>query len=252
MKPHLKAADGYLPYDVLTKIPAQILQARDTEQSYTTQDARLVHDALLFNFMLTLPCLCPKQIRDARICGTPNVFKGPFNPFGDIAVPEWAADVLRRNPYAVFWQVHFSKKETAGREVRTALPQDLIPMLEEYLAQHRPLLVGDKDPGTIFVGKRGGPLSARNLTGLIGNLTARFAGCRILPAWIRLAFAFCFLGENPHDYLTLSCVLGHADVRSNTSMFGTRTYVSGAMRTVEAWAKNRKRKSDDRFGGKKN
>ena len=121
MKPHLKAADGYLPYDVLTKIPAQILQARDTEQSYTAQDARLVHDALLFNFMLTLPCLRPKQIATRAFAESQMFSRGPFNPFGDIAVPEWAADELRRNPYAEFWQVHFSKKETAGREVRAAL-----------------------------------------------------------------------------------------------------------------------------------
>ena len=108
-------------------------------------------------------------------------------------------------------------------------------MLEEYLALHRPLLVGDKDPGTIFVGKRGGPLSAQ-LTVLISNLTACFAGCRILPAWIRLAFAFCFLARTRVNYLTLSRVLGHADVRSTISMFAIRTYVSGAMRNVEAWA----------------
>jgi hypothetical protein len=75
-------ANKYLPYDVLINIPTQILQARDPEQIRTAQDARLVHDALLFTLMVTMSCLRSKEIREARIHGAANIFKGAAQPLG--------------------------------------------------------------------------------------------------------------------------------------------------------------------------
>lgn len=236
MSPHVDTADRLLPYDALTEIPARILQARNPEQGGTEKDARLVHDAFLMMFFVGMPCLRPKQIREARIYGTAaNVFKGPLGVC-ESTLPEWASEELRRDPAAELWQVRFNRKETSGQAIHSVLPQNLISILEEYLVQHRPLLVGADDTGTLFLGKRG-PLGARQLVALIGNLTERFAGRRIQPSWVRRAFAFSWLKDHPNDYFTLNRILGLRTI----STFWPRTYGSTGMHTFEEWLKNRKR-----------
>ena len=246
---HAGAASHCLPYDVLTAIPAKILDTRDPERSSRVKDARLVHNALLLKFSAAMPCLRSKQVRDASIHGAAaNAFKGPLNA-SVITVPEWAAEELRRDPAAEFWQIHFSRMETGGSAIHTLLPMDVVPLLEEYVNLHRPCLAGYNDCGKLFLNQRGGPLSADQLTALVGNLTSRFANCRISPSTIRLSFAFQWLTENPNDYLTLSHLLGHADVSTTVRMFGIPSYrfssVSDAMRTVEDWAQHRKSKTTE-------
>ncbi len=123
-----------LSYDVLTTIPAKILDTRDPEHSSREKDAHLVHDALLLKFSAAMPCLRSKQVRDASIHGAAaNVFRGQLNAAGAITVPEWAAEELRRDPAAEFWQVRFSRVETGGSAIHTLLPRDVVPLLDEYL-----------------------------------------------------------------------------------------------------------------------
>jgi len=119
-----------------------------------------VHDAVLVMFVVTMTCQQLKQIREALIYGSANVFKGPINSFAGISVSESAADEIRRNPAAELWQIHFSGKEAAGPAVHVILPQNIIPVFEEYVMQHRALLAGGNDPGTLFLNMRGGPLGA--------------------------------------------------------------------------------------------
>ena len=149
-----------LSYDVLTTLPAKILDTRDPEHHSIEKDARLVHDALLLKFAAAMPCLRSKQVRDASIHGAAaNVFMGQLNA-NVITVPEWAAEELRRDPTAEFWQVRFSHVETGGSAIHALLPMDVVPLLEEYLSLHRPCLAGYKDSGRLFLNQRGGPLSA--------------------------------------------------------------------------------------------
>lgn len=236
-----------LSYDVLTTIPAKILDTRDPEHSSREKDARLVHHALLLKLSVAMPCLQPKQVRDASIHGSAaNVFKGPLNT-SVIAVPEWAAQELRRDSAAEFWQVCFSRVETGGSAIHAFLPMDVVPLLEEYLSLHRPCLAAYNDCGKLFLNQRGGPLSADQLTALVSELTNRFASCRISPASIRISFAFQWLTDHPNDYLTLSQVLGHADVSTTVRMFVIPSYrfysVTDGMCKVEDWAQHRKSKT---------
>jgi hypothetical protein len=237
-----------LSYDVLTTIPAKILDTRDPEHSGREKDARLVHDALLLKFSAAMPCLRSKQVRDASINGAAtNVFKGQLSA-NVITVPAWAAEELRRDPAAEFWQVSFSRVENGGSAIHALLPMDVVPLLEEYLSLHRPCLAGYNDCGKLFLNQRGGPLSADQLTALVGKLTGRFANCRISPATIRISFAFQWLTENPNDYPTLSQLLRHADVSTTVRMFGIPSYrlsVFDAMCKVEDWAQHRKSKTEE-------
>ena len=82
---------------------------------------------------------------------------------------------------------------------------------------------------------------------LVGELTGRYANRRIIPAAIRLSFAFKWLSENPNDYFTLSHLLGHKDVCTTIRRFWMPTYspVSVAMRKFEDWAQKRKSKTEE-------
>ncbi len=42
------------------------------------KNARLVHNAFLLQFLVAMPWLKPKQVREARIYVAANVFKGPL------------------------------------------------------------------------------------------------------------------------------------------------------------------------------
>ena len=94
-------ASNLLPYDVLTAIPARMLLTRNPEQT-AEEDARLVHNAFLLAFQVAMPCLQPKQIREACIHGAANVFKGPLDQWDFITTPEWATEELRCDPAADF------------------------------------------------------------------------------------------------------------------------------------------------------
>jgi hypothetical protein len=190
MKPDTKTARKYLPYELLCSIPGQISQGRNPDLKGTKQDARIAHDALLFLFMVILP-IRQKHIRDARIgaAANSNIFKAPVSPTAKIDIPVWAVDELHRNPHAEFWQIYFGACETkSGRNECAILPRKLVPCLEEYLKEHRPLLAASNNPGTLFVGKRGGPLDARGLTALIGELTTRYGGRQSTLHSIRSSF----------------------------------------------------------------
>ncbi len=246
---HAGAASHCLPYDVLTAIPAKVLDTRDLEHSTREKDARLVHDALLLKFSVAMPCLRSQQVRDASIHGrAANVFKRQLNA-GAITVPEWAAEELLRDPAAEFWQVRFSSMETCGSAIHALLPRDVVPLLEEYLSLHRSRLAGYNDSGKLFLNRRGGALSRDQLAALVGELTSRFANRRISPATIRLSFAFQWLAENPNEYLTLSQFLRHPDVSTTIRMFGNPSHrlssVPDAKRNVENWARHRKSKTTE-------
>ena len=150
----------YLPYDALSAIPEKIVIARKRKQRGQRAYARLIHDELLIQFLLTF-CWRQRNIRECRLgfLEKDNISKEGFSHLVNVAKPQWIIEELERNPQALFWQFYFREDETKiGREVRGAVPSHIIPLLEEYLEYHRPLLVGNNDPGTLFVNRTGGVL----------------------------------------------------------------------------------------------
>jgi integrase len=193
-----RKAGKYLPYDELNEIPNKIAQARKRVHKDSPKYARLLHDELLFRWLLVLPWR-QRNIREARL-GTgekDNIFKAGFTPLVNIAKPAWVEEELKRNPNAQFWQIFFRKHETkTGQEIRGVVPKQLVPFLEEYL-QYRPLLITGIDPRTLFLNRNGRSISPIGVTGLVGNLTARYRGRRVTPHLFRDAFAHCWLDDHP-------------------------------------------------------
>jgi len=139
---------------------------------------------------------------------------------------EWVKDAVKANPRKEFWQFSFAGTETrSGYPVYSRLPEQLVPLLKEYLEQHRPLLVGARDPGTLFVNDVGRPFDRRGFTDLVGSLTLRYARQRVTPDMFRHAFVMAWLTSYANGYLTLS------NAKSGRSKPARRTTGRHAQRT---------------------
>jgi site-specific recombinase XerD len=130
-------------------------------------------------------------------------------------------EALKGDPKKAFWQFYFREDETKiGQKVRGVLPRRLIPLLEEYLAIHRPKLVAKVDPFTLFVNADGCEIDYQIMTYHISETVLKHAGRRMPPHLFRDAFAYAYLDAHPEDFLTLSKVLWHKSIKYTLSVYG--------------------------------
>jgi integrase len=199
--------------------------------------AVVCRNKLLVQWLLTLPWR-QRNIRECRI-GSPfetNIFKAELPRGVHVALPVWAKERLRFNPNETFWQFHFRPQEKKrGLAIRGILPRCIIPALEEYLAVYRPLLLNGRDPGTLFINDKGAPLSPVGVRYIISETTLRYCGRRVTPHICRDIFAYKWLDEHPEDYLTLSKILWHADVRTTLRIYGRNYDESNGVVKIDEW-----------------
>jgi hypothetical protein len=227
--------ERYLPYEVLAQIPILMLANRPCFPRATPfKTALAVRNELLMKWPTILPWR-QRNIREMRIAGErPNLFKAPFPKFSSIAKPEWVQRAEQKNPNLEVWQISFSKNETKTRiDVAAVLPQALVSLLEEYISFHRQQLVGEVDPGTLFLNERGNPLTSKDVATLISHFTLKYGGRVVTPHLYRDIFAYMWLDRRPEDYLTLSKLLWHRDINTTIRIYGQRFNESAALRRME-------------------
>jgi integrase/recombinase XerD len=83
--------------------------------------------------------------------------------------------------------------------------------LRAYLEHARPVLVGSRDPDTLFVNHRGRRLSRQGLWGLVRGHGGRVGLRRAFPHALRHSFASHLL-EGGADLRSVQALLGHADI----------------------------------------
>jgi len=77
----------------------------------------------------------------------------------------------------------------------------LVPLLDEYLAIHRRILVNkSQDPGTLFVGSKGNLMNVTQVRNLVKKLASEHAGVPVTPHLYRDIVAFEWLRSHPEDY----------------------------------------------------
>jgi len=208
-------------------------------------EALCARNALLVQWLLTLPWR-QRNIRECRI-GDPeqaNLFKAEKPRFVHLALSPWIEDAIRLDPHFRFWQFHFRPHETktgskTGHEVRGIVPRQLLSPLEDYLDHHRPTLLRRSDPGTLFLNKAGGALSDCVVLNLVSSLTLRYVNRRVTPHIFRDIVAYKWLDDHPEDYLTLSKLLWHADIRTTLRIYGRSFDESNGAVRMEAWLEKR-------------
>lgn len=236
-----RKAEKYVEYEVVAAIPSKIRADRFRAAKKGVDHVALyVMQELLMSWLVTLPWR-QRNIRECRIEGSfPNLFKGKIPPFSDIDKPQWVKDEESNNPLAEFWQFKFSSDETKmGNQVRALLPQQLIPILDEYLQNHRPHLLKGSDPGTLLVNGKGKSMSKSEMISIVSELTMRYSGRRVTPHPFRDIVAFTWLKAHPADFLTLSKMLWHLNVTTTIKVYGGRFNESSGVCAMEAWLNER-------------
>jgi integrase len=113
---------------------------------------------------------------------------------------------LQRNLYQDHegvWRIRFSgqelkvdRRDGGVNRYECPFPQDLVPLLEEYLTVWRPRLANAGEEH-VFLNSKGHPFSANRLTGVVAVTTMRFARVGITSHIIRDVFATEYLKQHP-------------------------------------------------------
>ena len=226
-----------VPFEELSKIPTAIRAERMKLDQGSIAASRLAHDEFLMLWATTLPWR-QRNIRECRL-GQPetdNLFFAPLPSLIHIARPAWVDEALKEDPKRCFWQFYFREHETKmGHKARGIVPRRLIPLLQEYLQVHRPRLIAKTDPGTLFVNYDGNAVERQIMTGRISEIVLKYAGRRMTPHLFRDAFAYAYLDAHPEDYLTLSKILWHGNIRYTLSVYGRNYDESNGARRVDEW-----------------
>lgn len=245
----------YLPYETIDAIPGMIHDKREElanragrisnsqnpvsprlaakEASQIKELAWLAHDELLLSWLVEM-LWRQRNTRECRLGR--NLYKAEIPPMVNMAIPQWVQDRVALSPHEEFWQIYFREDETKmGHEVRCVLPHRLVPALEEYLELHRPTLVKGSDPGNLFLNRKSRPLTTSRVNGLISKLTLRYAHRRVTPHVLRDIWAFSWLKHHPEDYLTVSKVLWHRELKTTLRKYGSKFDESHGLLRVEEW-----------------
>jgi integrase/recombinase XerD len=113
------------------------------------------------------------------------------------------------------WRLIFEGTEMkSGRPYQVTLPRQVIPFLEQYIAEVRPSFPGAKQHDALWIGARGGgPLAPGSISRLIGNRTEAEFGDRICPHRLRHCAASTIAVFAPSEIGTAVGLLDHSSPR---------------------------------------
>ncbi len=206
-------------YRKLCAIPGSIAASRLNIGSDTRKYAFLLECELIIRFLLLLFWRA-ETIRSCRLAGpNPNIFKASLRS-AEVDAPAWVGEALTADSKAHFWQYSFAASHRP-KSVSGFIPQQLVPMLEEYVKNYRPrLLTNGVDPGTLFVAQRGRPFSQSGLRRLIGSVTTCHFSSRLSIRDFRTAVKNEWLRNfMPGGFQTLARMMWHSTPASTARAY---------------------------------
>jgi hypothetical protein len=233
-----------LAYDRLCEIPAKIREHAERELKNDPKAYALAKRHELLTAWLTILPWKGNDFRKlkvgSRLSGADLFFDSIPRPAAT-ALPGWVKEALRHNPRQQFWQFCCCDKGTrTGHATHAVLPRPLVAPLEEYLDQHRPLLVKGRDPGNLFLNQNGSAFEASSFTRLVGALTRRHIGKRVTLGGFRDSFALKWVMEHSEgDIRTLSKILRLRGVRTCMETVGPGPSEALCVQRVEEWIETR-------------
>jgi integrase len=109
------------------------------------------------------------------------------------------------------WRLIYEGPEMkSGRPYQVTVPQEVIPFLEEFIADVRPTFPGAKQNNALWISARGRPLSAQVISRLIGDRTEARSGVRITPHRFRHCAASTIAVFAPSQIGTAVGLLDHS------------------------------------------
>jgi len=199
-----------LAYEELANIPARMERAWQALQDpFSSRAMWLLHDLVLMHMLISalIPSRC---VWRCRVSGPrPNVWRGPV-PKGDarLAIPKSADRILQAQPDAEFWLFRFYPSDAPNlKEAQGFVLSEIVPLLEFYVEQVRPRLLGSKHTNQLFLHRRGGGITCKLMRARVLNLTQHFGGKAVVPGSIRESFSDYWLESCPDDFQSLADVL---------------------------------------------
>ncbi|MCH7574686.1 MAG: site-specific integrase [Candidatus Marinimicrobia bacterium] len=106
-----------------------------------------------------------------------------------------------------------------GREYKSSFPPSLVPLLEEFLEDHRPFLCEGYETDYLFPAPTLGHISGDSTLNFLRRHSLRIVGKPLSPHLIRHSVAIEFLKNNPGQSLTLSKMLDHASEKLTVDLY---------------------------------
>jgi hypothetical protein len=227
----------WVDYEILCGISTCIAQDAADLRSPRSR-AKYARNALMIEWLTYFPWR-QRNLRECRLATSAtegNIFKGPLPASFSMALPDWVKEAVRENPSLEVWQFRFLDHQTKGRRsVRGILPRPIVPMLEEYIRQHRPMLIDGKDDGILFPNDAGRPQAKTSVTYRIEGLTKRYAGRSVNPHLFRDIFTRAWLRDHPGDILTAQKGLWHQNGSLAADVYGAAFDEAEAVCRIERW-----------------
>ena len=113
------------------------------------------------------------------------------------------------------YQLLFSPEETKTRKPFTLpVPASLVPYIDCYLSEHRPILLGSNNADRLWLNYEGKPLSQKGVYDRIVKVTERAFGTPINPHLFRDCAVTSVAIEDPEHIGIAAPILGHTDPRT--------------------------------------
>jgi hypothetical protein len=118
------------------------------------------------------------------------------------------------------WRLIFDSSEMkSGRPFEIAIPPDVVPFLERFLREVRPMFLGAEDHDALWLSSKGCPLSLDSISRLVGKRTEAAFGCRIPPHRFRHCAASTIAVIDPSQIEIATGLLDHASPRTTNDHY---------------------------------
>ena len=115
------------------------------------------------------------------------------------------------------WHCQYEAHEMKDhRPLDFSFPDRLIPHLETYLDQYRPILLKGNTFPNLWISSRGAPLSEQTLYCNTCSLTEELFGHSINPHLFRDCAASALATDDPEHILAIARILGHSSITTTT------------------------------------
>lgn len=121
-----------------------------------------------------------------------------------------------------------------GNLIELTVPDNLCPLLTEYLAVHRPLLARRAHSDQVWLTSAGTPYLTTNLSQRISMLTLRHVGVAISAHLFRDCAATTIATELPEHVLIIAPLLGHTSLKTSEDHYNHAQSLAAGRRYQEA------------------
>lgn len=131
------------------------------------------------------------------------------------------------------WKMRFLSHQAKARQYICDFPEQLVPWLEFYLDQVRPVLMGRRNTNVLFLTKSGCSLTAQDLWRRLRGIGEEYLGIATNPHLFRYLISSAYLAKHPDKLDQMQALLGHSTMQTTIRCY-VHTYSQVASRKVAA------------------